>query len=215
MWWTLLMGIALAGGKKDKNATEAPPPPPPVEAPAPPEPEEPPPPANNADFHLALSYADGRTVSGHVVRVERGVDRYADQGFTDEAKKLVVDVEAGGVESMVAWTALSQIDLKYLGKGTYTCLYDSNFDPWMYLCTVDTAAIAKGTDGKSYTVNSRYTWKFTFDDGNSTDVVLTKVYARKQDDSGKDDENYALYGDLQAELGQLPTTGLVKVVITP
>ncbi len=216
-----LVSFAFAGGKKDKTPVETPPPP--VEAPAPvPEPppevappEPPPPPANNADFHATLSFADGHSVTGHVVLLQRGIDRYAEEGWAEDPKKLVVELESAAGETTKAWTELASVDVKYGAKTTISCLYESDYTPVMYMCTIDATTTAKGTDGKTYTVASRFPWKFTFDDGKSVQFALTKPNVRKPDDSGGDDENYALYGELTAEVTRLPATGVTRIAITP
>ena len=218
----MLVSLALAGGgKKDRDKPVEPPPVevPPSPAPEPPPepvpPPPPPPPANNADFHATFTFGDGHTVAGHVVRLERALDRYAEQGWAEDPSKLVVELESAGGETTKAWTALAQVDLKYGAKSTVQCLYESDYTPAMYMCTIDTTTTAKGTDGKLYTVTSRYPWQFTFDDGKTVTVALTKPNVRKPDDSGGDDENYALYGELTAAVTLLPASGVTRIAITP
>lgn len=220
MFTLLLVSLAFAGGKKDKDPVETPPPPeapalPPAPPPEPEPPPPPPPPANNADFHATVTYADGHTVAGHVVRLERGIDRYGEQGWAEDPAKLVVELESAAGESTKAWTDLAQVDLKYGAKSTVQCLYESDYTPVMYMCTIDTTTTAKAKDGKSYTVTSRYPWRFTFDDGKIVQIALTKPNVRKGDESGGDDENYALYEELTVEVLRLPTTSVTRIAITP
>lgn len=219
MWLALYAAVALAGGKKPKDP---PPPPPPVEVPAepvaapapPPEPPPPAPPASNADFDVAITYADGRTQAGHVVRVERGVDFYAEQGWTDDPVKLTVELEAGGAETEATWATLVTIDVKYAGKGAVDCMYESDWTPWMYTCTMGTTAAVKAMDGKAYTALSRYKWRFTFTDGSQAELYLNKLPVREQDTDADRDENYGLYAELQAKVVTVAATSVTRIVLT-
>lgn len=220
----VLVSPAFAGGKKPKTPTPPPPVeisvPPVVEETAPPPPPAPEPPKNNADFHATIAHADGHTVTGHVVRVERGDDWYADNGWVDATPKLTVELEAAGTNADKAWTDISTIDVKYGTKSDIDCTYESEFTPWMYTCTLKTTAAVKTKDAKSWTSTSRYKWRFTFEDGSTDEFFLYKLPARKQDTTevtldSVSPENAALYAELQAEVQRAAAKSVTKITITP
>ncbi|TVQ86499.1 MAG: hypothetical protein EA397_20080 [Deltaproteobacteria bacterium] len=220
----LLLGpsLLLAGcGKKSVPAPEPPPPEPVAAAPAPPpepEPEpEPAAPINNVDFSFELTRADGTVVEGRAVRLERGVDWYAEEGWSTEARDVQLSLERGSDMKDVPWTDVSQIDVSYGGKGDIDCLYDSNYTPWMYMCTLKATATAKLSDGSTWTVTNRHQWQITLSDDTQVHFYLAKLPARQQDDQAADldsTENYQLYGALQKQvLEQAKAQAIRKVVI--
>ena len=223
----LALLITAAGcGKKAAPAPATAPTPAAVEAPAPPpppaepeEPAEPEPPASNADFNATITMADGTSKSGHVMRVERGSDWYAEDGWTDETSKLTLTVESDSTMQDVTWDKLKSVDIKYGGRDAIDCQYDSTFTPWMYMCVIRTTTTARDTAGKSWRITTRNKWRFTFDDGSTTEFYAYKLPIRRQDTKtmGLDSvENYELYGELQAEAVQATkTTGVTKIVIAP
>lgn len=219
MWALLLVPLALAG-KKDKHPEPAPPP---VEAPAPepapePEPAPPPPPAApqpNADFQATVAFGDGRTVSGRVVRVERGLDWFAENGWAEDPLKINVEVEGNGTETEKPWKEIASIDVSYDTKTPPNCIYESDFSPWMYTCTIKTTATTKTVDGKTWTAISRYKWKFTFADGQSVEFFLSKLPSRRQDTDPDAEENYGLYAELQADVKRQAAAAVTKISITP
>lgn len=194
--------------------TEPAPPPPPPE----PEPEpEPEPPKANADFNATLTMADGTTKSGHVKRVERGIDWYAEDGWTDDGDDLVVSLESGSDLVERPWSDIDVITIAYGGRDGIDCQYDSGYTPWMYMCVLRTTTKAKTTDGKSWSATTRNRWKFTFDDDSTAEFYVYKLPERQQDDKtmGLDSvENYDLYGTLQAKvLETAKGSAVVKVDI--
>lgn len=195
------------------------PPPPPPPAPEPEAPAEPPPPASNADFDATLTFADGRSVSGHVVRVERGSDWYAEDGWVDSTSKLTVTLESGGTQTESTWNDISEVAIAYGDRSSIDCSYDSRFSPWMYMCTLKTTTTVTAADGKSWDAVTRYKWKFTFEDGNSEEFYVFKLPVRQQDDAVVDlkseSENYELYGALQTKAVSDAKSGLTKITITP
>ena len=222
-----LLALALVAGgcgkKKSPTAaadetpttTETAPPPPP---PPPPEPEpepEPEPPASNADFNATLTMADGSKVSGHVKRVERGEDWYAEDGYTDEADELTLELEGGGTLKNVTWDEIDRIDITYDGRSGIDCTYSSDFMPWMYMCVLRNTPKAKTVEGKTWTVTTRNKWKFTFDDDSTVEFYVHKLPAREQDTetAGLDTtENYDLYAKLQGKVMELAKTKAVKTI---
>ena len=149
------------------------------------------------------------------MRVERGADRYADTGWVEDPTKLKVELETPTGEDTRTWDQIAQIDVKYGAKSTIACMYESSFDPPMYMCTIDETGTVKAKDGKTFTAASRYAWQFTFEDGQTLMFYLSKLPARQQDMSGKDDENYALYEQLTADVTKLAATGITRITITP
>lgn len=227
----LIAVIALGCGDKtppaaagDTTASTAPAP---AVAEAPPEEEAPPvvdeapatpvkgPP--NADFNASLAYADGRTVSGHVVRVERGEDWYAEEGWTDKPVKLTVSLEQGGSAIDAPWTDIKQIEIRYAPRTDVSCLYDSEYDPWMYMCVLPTTTKVTTTDGKTWEGASRFRWRFTFDDDTSAEFYVYKLPAREQDTVGGglgSSENTSMYAKLQDAVAIQARSALTRITIS-
>lgn len=214
--WLFAVSLVVFGTAGKKKDPAPPPPPPPVAAPAPePEPEpEPAPPARNADFKASITHADGSVKSGHVVRIERGQDRYADDGWLDSGPKLAVSLESAGAEVDRPWTDIVSIDLKYGAKADIDCTYDSSFTPWMYICTLKTTSTAKTIDGKTYAAVSRYKWRFTFEDGSTEEFFVSRLPARKQDPGPSDFENTAMYVELQPAVLAEAAKAVTRIAIT-
>lgn len=173
---------------------------------------------NNADLDVTLTYADGRTVSGHVQRIERGDDWYAEDGWVDSASKLKLTLDAGGTQTEVPWSEVAQIDIKYADRSDIDCTYDSSFSPWMYMCTLRTDTTVKTKDGKTWTAATRHKWQFTFDDGNTEQFYVYKLPIREQDSKVVDindtsPENYDLYASLQTKAVTDAKAALVKVTV--
>lgn len=220
---TLSLLLMACGPKKaPETAATAPVEAAPAPPPAPePEPEpEPPPEVTNANFNATVVRADGTSAGGHVKRVERSVDFFADEGWTTEANKLKLSLEADGGNKAkdATWDQIKSISVA-VGKipGDVDCSYDSNFTPWMYDCTVKTTATVVLKDGTTWTVAQRHKWKLTFDDGSSAEFWLWKYPARQQDDKVVDlettnPENIDLYTSLQDRLkSEVKTTLVTKV----
>ena len=197
-------------------ATTAPAPAPEPEAPPEPEPEpEPEPPKSNADFNAVITLVDGTTHSGHVKRVERGHDWYAENGYSDDSGDLKLELEGNGTLVEKTWDEIDRIDIAYEGRSGIDCTYDSNFTPWMYMCVLRNTPKTRTTDGKTWTVTTRNKWKFPFDDDSEVEFYVHKLPAREQDDeaAGLDSvENYDLYGKLQGSVMELAKTSAVKSI---
>lgn len=212
-----------------KPEPPAPPPAPaapaaPVPAPTPPSVEEPQPQApaaRNADFQAVLTHADGTVTKGRVVRVERGADRYALNGWTDAANKLTVTLEGGGTEIEAAWKDIRQIDLKYAPMTDVDCQFDTSFTPTLYLCVLKSVPTVKTADGKTWTAASLHKWRFSFEGDSNAEFYVYKLPALQQEleeaslkEGGV--ENASLYAELQASLAaQIKGKALTRIVITP
>jgi hypothetical protein len=220
----LAMTLVAFGGKKKKQAEEAPPAEPTVEAPAPepepelmPEPPPPPPPTKNADFNVSISRIGGESISGHVNRIERGVDIYGDKGWTDEDKDLQFYVEGNGEYKKIPWTDVKRISIRVKDSKDTSCVYSSDYSPWMYECSVKLTPTVTTKDGKSYAADSGHKWRFFFDGGKEVEFWLKRHYALEQDaevvgiDHGNP-ENHELYGKLQQQLREELKTVLVTSV---
>jgi hypothetical protein len=172
----------------------------------------------NADLTVALTFADGRKVEGHVIRIERGQDWYAEQGWVDSAAKLTLPLEGGGTEVERAWGDIRTIDVKYGGKTDVDCMYESEFTPWMYSCTLQTTATVKTADGKTWTGISRHKWRFVFDDGRTEEFFVKKLPMRRQEEATEEragTENHQLYAALQSELWTQAQKAVTKIEIKP
>lgn len=222
---SLILLLAACGPKESpKNAATAPAPVAEAPPPAPePEPEpEPAPPADitNADLNITVTTANGTAKGGHVKRIERSQDWFADEGWTTEASDLKISLEKGNSAKDVTWNDIKSISIVPGSVSDVDCLYDSNFSPWMYDCTIKTTATVALKDGSTgWTVTNHHKWRFTYDDGSQTEFWLYKHPAREQDDRVVDldttnPENFELYTKLQTRLKtEIKTTMVTKVVV--
>jgi hypothetical protein len=218
----LFAGLACAA-KKDKKPPEPAAAPPPPAAEAAPEPEAeptPPPEVKNADMYVSIRSADGQMKKGHVKKIERSVDWFADQGWTDDAKDLKITIESAGKERDITWSDVAAITIKPGPLSDVDCVYDSQFTPWMYDCTLKTTATLKTKDGATGLVTNRHKWKFTFDDDSTDEFWLFKHPARQQDDreidiDSTEPENVALYKTLSQRLKLEAATSLVVSITIP
>ena len=214
--------LALGACKKPAEPAAAPAEPAPapevVETAPEPEPEpepEPAPPSPNADFNATIAFADGSTRTGHVKRVERGVDWYAENGWSDDADDLTLELDGNGTLKNVTWEELKSVSIKYSDRSGLDCSYDSAFDPWMYMCVLRSTPAATTTDGKRWTITTRNKWRFTFDNDEAVEFYTYKLPARQQDDeaAGLDTtENYGLYETLQAQVLEAAKSTAVKSI---
>lgn len=217
--------IAAKGSKKTETPAPAEPAPAPVAEPAAPaEPAEPAPvaspdPVRNANFNVTITYANGTTKAGHVKGVERTVDFFGDQGWTAEEKDLKLIVESAGSEKQAAWNEVKSIAVTP-GKmpDEVDCTYSSDFDPYMYDCTVRTATIATLKDGSKGDIANRHHWRFTMDDGSVVEFQVYKYSVREQDTKSVEfgdekTENFALYTKLQDQLRTAVKTDIVKSIV--
>ncbi len=169
----------------------------------------------NADFNAKLTFVDGQVAEGHVIRVERSEDWFAERGWTDKEMKLTVTVEGNGTEKDLPWTDIKSMDISYDGAGAVDCTYDSEFTPIMYMCVMKTHSKVAIAEGGTWSTAGRHKWKFTFEDGNSEEFWIYKINAREQeagvatinDDSGQDT---ALYQKLQKQVAEDAKGHVVK-----
>ncbi len=225
-----LLALALMGAsspafakKKPEPAPEPPPvaaEPAPVEV-APPPPEEPPAPkvVSNSSFNVTITFADGTSKAGHVKGVERTVDYSGDDGWTDEASKLKLSVEANGTEKAASWTDVKSITVTPGAnlQDDIDCSYSSDTTPWMYDCTLRTTSTATLKDGSKGTVSNRHHWRFTFDDSSTLEFQVFKYQVREQDTrtveyGDEQTENVALYTKLQSQIRTDVKTKIVKSI---
>ncbi len=215
--------VALA---KPKKAEPAPVPAPaaaaPVPAPEPAlEPTPPPPPeepsgARNVSFTVSLTRADGTSRSGHVKGIERSADFHGDQGWESGAKDITFEIETAKGEKVVAWTDVKSINIAP-GKmpDDVDCTYSSDFNPFMYECSIRTTTVANLKDGSKGNVITRNKWRFTFDDGAPVELYLYKHTERMQADAtpGEDqEEDPGMYTKLQQALRETLKKSIVKSV---
>ena len=218
-----LLLVAAKGGKKNKNEPAPEPAPvevaaPPVEEPAPPPPPPEPVVVRNANFNISFTFADGSTKSGHVIGVERGEDFNADQGWTTEDGKLKLTLEVGSSEKNVAWSDVKSINI-VPGKvpDDVDCTYSSDFNPWMYECTLRTTAQAVLKDGSKGNITTRHRWRFTFEDQSTFEFQVFKYTLREQDSKdveygSEQAENFGIYTKLQDQLRTDMKGGLIKSI---
>ena len=207
---TLLGAPAFAKPKKEEPAPPPGPPPAATPAPAP----EPAPPAEpvpesspkNADFSVTLAWADGRTKTGKVTGVQRTEDFFGDEGWTTTDSKLRFTVEGNGTEKQVAWKDVKSITV-VPGKipDDVDCTYSSDFNPWMYDCTLRTTTSAVLKDGSKGTITNRHKWRLWFDDGSKEELQVYKYSVREQDSrelefGDEQGENFAIYTKLQGQI---------------
>lgn len=221
----LLLLLAACGPKTPPPAPAEPAPAPaPVAAAEPepePEPEPPAPPPSNADFNATVTRADGTATSGHVKRVERSTDWFGEADWSTEAKDVKLSLEKGNTGKDVTWAEIKSIAI-VPGKvpADADCVYDSNWTPWMYDCTVKTAPTFTLKDGSTgWTTTDRHKWRLTLDNDTSVEFWLYKHPARQQDEKVVDlettnPENFELYSALQDRLRQeIKTTMVTKVSV--
>lgn len=221
----LFLSLVAAKGKKKE---EAPPPPAaepaPAAAPAPePEPAAPPEPegpkaVKNADLSISITFADGTSKAGKVTGIERTVDFYGDEGWTSEDGKLKLTVEAGSSEKQVAWKDVKSLTITP-GKipDEVDCTYSSDFNPWMYDCTIRTTVAAVMKDGSKGNVTNRHRWRFWYEDGSQLELSVFKYTVRAQDDrelqfGDEATENFGLYTRLQDQLRTDVKSKIVKSI---
>ena len=203
--------LAFAGPKAKPGAAPAPAEPPPVAAPAPaPAPEEPPPPpvdikAHNLALSVTVTRMDKTTITKHVQGVERSSDFHGDAGWTTDAKELKFNVDTGKGEKAVSWTDVKSVSVVPGKMGDdVDCTYSSDFNPFMYECSIRTTSTVVLKDGTKGTIDTRNKWRFTFDDGEQVEFYLLKYTVREQDEptAGGEDavENMGMYTKLQQAL---------------
>jgi len=150
---------------------------------------------------VTLKWANGQTKSGHVKRIERSSDWYAENEWYTEASRLTVTMEASnGQESEPAWTDITSVTIRPGKTSDASCSYESDYTPWMYTCEVRNRSSAKLKAGGLLSVTSRHKWRLTFDDDSQVEFWLYKHAARMQDDGSSEMENPELYPELLKNL---------------
>lgn len=186
----LMLAVLLIGcGKKDPPTStadavaEAAPEPAP--APEPPPPPEPPPgPVSNVNLNVTITYADGSSKSGNVVRIERGEDFYAEEGWLDDAGAIKISAEGSSEYKKLAWTDIKSITIKPGSiPSDVSCSYSSSYMPWMYECAIKNRPTMTDSGGKQWAADTGHKWRFTFADDSEVEFWLKKHYARVQDDT--------------------------------
>ena len=224
---SLILLLTACGPKNaPENAGTAPVAPvaPPVEATPEPEPEaeaEPPPPIVNANLNITVGHASGSSKVGKVTRIERSSDWFGEEGWSTDAKDLKLSLAKVNSARDATWEEVKSIAI-VPGKvpADADCVYDSNFSPWMYDCTVKTTATVPLKDGSAgWIVANRHKWRFTYEDGATEEFWLLKHPAREQDEKVVDldtnnPENMDLYIKLQDRLkSEIKTTMVTKVTV--
>ena len=215
----IILSSLLACGQKEPPATAEPPPQPePVveEAPEPepmPEPE-PVKPAANADFNIKLTYSDGSVKEGHVMRLEVSSDFYGMKEWYDKESRLTIYAESGSAAKDLEWTSVKTINVT--GSKDISCIYESDWNPWLYVCTMKTTSALVDADGGKWNVDSKYKWRVTFDDYSETEFWLQNVRSMEQDEKevelGMDNnQNHDLYAKLQDSLKSEPYVTKVDI----
>jgi hypothetical protein len=183
-----------------------------------PEPEPVPVEVINADLSMKVTRADGSVVDGHVKRIERSDDWYGEEGWTTDKAKLNFSGEGTSEYRKITWAEVKVVTIKPGGvPADVDCVYDGDFTPWLYDCTLKIPTRVSTKDGKSYTVDSRQKWRFVFDDGAEVEFWMKKHPAREQDTNRVDldtlnPENYDLYSKLQQRLRTERTGSMVVKV---
>jgi hypothetical protein len=221
---TLLL-LPTAALAKPKAKTEPPPPPPPpvaepAPAPAPEAPAEaaPPPEAprlKNVSMNVTLTMADGSSKSMAVTGLERADGFHADRGWLSDAGDLKITLEAGKSEKEVTWADIKSISITP-GKmpDDVDCSYNSDFNPFMYECSLRTTTVATLKDGSKGTVITRHKWRLSTDEAGSAEFYLYKHTERMQgpETDGDQFEDPGMYTKLQEALRETLKTSLVKSV---
>lgn len=213
----LLLSIMIACGEKTAEVETAKPVEAPVETVAAPveevveevapEPEPEPKPEPNADFNTTITFSDGTTKSGHVMRVERSSDFYGMKEWLDKESKLTIFAESGSTAKDLTWTDLKSVSVAPK-KGDISCVYESEWNPWLYVCTNKTTSSLIDAEGKKWGLDSKHKWRFTFDDESVVEFWIQNIRTLEQDsveiELGMDDyENTDLYAKLREELSGL------------
>ena len=190
--------------------------------------EEPLPPAfpSNVNFQAMLTFADGSTKEGHVIRLERsetfeGTD---DRAWFEDEKKLRIELStAAGGWQQTFWKDISEIEIS-VPRFSRTCVYSSDWIPWLYSCAVATKSTAKTKDGKMWNVDTKYKYKMYFeteDPQNPEEIAfwLNTHRSIQQDEKevslgSSNPENNNLYLQLQKQLqSEIQSTMVTKIIL--
>lgn len=188
----MLALLVSACGKKDapNSVAEAVTETVPVEAAAPepaPEPEPPPPPPGpvaNVDLTVTLTFADGSSHSGNVIRIERANDLYGEEGWSGEAANIKINAESDTAYQKITWDTVSSITIRPGAiPRDVSCTYSSSYMPWMYECAISNTPTMTDTDGNTWKADTGQKWRFIFADETEYEFWLKKHYVRIQDDT--------------------------------
>jgi len=173
------------------------------------------PPPANAHLSVTITFADGTTRGGQVVRIDRSRDVYGATGWTDDPAQHLVSLSRDGHSRDVSWDDIVDIDIQYPSDPrSISCEYDSSVTPWIYTCTLPTTTTATTRDGDAWPVTTRHLWRWTFDDGAEVSFHLFKLPVQRADDSGRrGGENYALYGALQGEVMTASSQAITHITV--
>jgi hypothetical protein len=174
-------------------------------------------PVQNIDLDVSITYADGTSRSGRVIRVERSNDFEAATGYTDRPDKLKVALSAGGTAADVDWSDLTDVRIAYAtADDAVSCQYDSSVTPWVYSCVLGSTSTATTRDGRRWDVTGRHKWRLTFQDGQTTELWLYKLAVRRPDDGSgpRGGENPGMYEGLRSEVRDLALRSPVRVTVS-
>ena len=216
MMSSMLLTLVFACGEKKTEVEVATPPAAPVEevveAPVEepveePMPEPEPKPEPNADFNATLTFSDGTTKSGHVIRVEASTDSYGMKDWLDSESRLTIFAEAGSTAKDLAWNEIKSISIAPKSSDI-NCVYESDWSPWLYVCTKKTTTSLVDAEGKKWSANATNKWRFYFDDDTDTEFWIQNIRAMQQDtvevQLGMDAyENPELYSQLRNEVAEI------------
>lgn len=169
-----------------------------------PMPEPEPKPEPNADFNTTLTFSDGTTKSGHVIRIEASTDSYGMKDWLDSDSRLTIFAESGSTAKDLAWNEIKSISISPKSS-TINCVYESDWSPWLYVCTKKTTTSLIDSEGKKWTANATNKWRFYFDDDTEIEFWIQNIRAMQQDtvevELGMDAyENPDLYAQLRNEV---------------
>ena len=225
-----IYSLLLACGSKEPPKTDPIPKeePPVVEEPAQPEevaePEAPVEPEpmieSNVDINVTLTFADGSTKAGRVIRVERNEKYNGMGGWLDTERKLKVDLTAGSEFLQAPWADVKKITIKptSTNKKNSDCNFESDYTPRLYFCKQTTTSTATTKDGKKWEVDNKYKWRFTFEDESNTDFWIQTFRVLEQEDGNvrltDSNVNHDLIGKLKETLATaMKSTMLVQIDI--
>ena len=161
-------------------------------------------PEPNADFNTTLTFSDGTSKSGHVIRVEASTDSYGMKDWLDSESRLTIFAEAGSTAKDLAWNEIKSISIVPKSNAT-NCVYESDWSPWLYVCTKKTTTSLIDSEGKKWSANATNKWRFFFDDDTEVEFWIQNIRALQQDtievELGMDAyENPDLYTQLRNEV---------------
>jgi hypothetical protein len=176
-------GNKAAPASNADAAAEAAPEPEPVPEPMP-EPAPPAGPVSNVDFNVTITYADGSSKNGNVIRIERASDLYGEESWLGDEGKIKVNAEGNNTYKKLPWDQIQTITIK---PGTIprdvSCTYSSSYMPWMYECSIRNTPTMSDREGNQWLADTGQKWRFFFVDGAEVEFWLKNHYARVQDDT--------------------------------